>query len=164
MQFVPLISLIGLILAIVGVNKSMDSTPVQLDSLVKAAMGIFLAVFVLTILLTIYLFFTLSFSLRKFQKKLFIAIALSAPFYTVRLIYSAIGDFSTLKDFGIEGNTTIYLCMSVLEEIIAMIIVVTFGILAVLEDDFPNRKTAISQEDYLVKESQYSRSPNANGM
>lgn len=99
-------------------------------------MALFLVVFFATILIGVWLFYELSFSLRRFQKKLFIAIDLSAPFCTVRLIYSAIGDFSTIPAFSYSGNATVYLCMSVLEEIISMVITIWFGTLAVMELDF----------------------------
>jgi hypothetical protein len=136
MKLIPLACLVGLIIAIIGVNDSdfSDYTP---SKLMKAAMGIFLAVFALTILLTGWLFYQYSFALRSFQKKLFLGIAISSPFYTVRLIYAAISDFSTIKTFSFEGGSeTANLCMSVLEEIIAMVITIIFGILAVREPDF----------------------------
>ncbi|KAH8695541.1 hypothetical protein BGW36DRAFT_463112 [Talaromyces proteolyticus] len=92
MALVPFACLIGLILAIKGVSDSSFSH-YTLNKLVKAAMGVFLTVFVIIIFHSDWLFYELSF-LRNFQKKLFIAIALSSPFYTARLIYAATGDFS----------------------------------------------------------------------
>ena len=101
-------------------------------------MGIFIAVFVITALITSWLFFTLHSRSRRFQKKLFLASALSAPFLVVRLVYSALGDYDFNDDrFALlNGNTTIYLCMDVLEEIAAMVITMTLGMSAVLEKDF----------------------------
>jgi hypothetical protein len=101
-------------------------------------MGIFIAVFVMTALITSWLFFTLHSRLRRFQKKLFLASALSAPFLMVRLVYSALGDYNSNDDrFALlNGNTTIYLCMDVLEEIAAMVIIMALGMSAVLEQDF----------------------------
>lgn len=136
MALVPLACLVGLILAIIGVKNS-DFEHYTPSTLIKAAMGIFLAVFALTILLTVWLFDQYSLSLRNFQKKLFLGIALSSPFYTVRLIYAAISDFSTIKIFSFEGGSeTAYLCMSVLEEIISMVATIVFGTLAIREPDF----------------------------
>ena len=56
----------------------------------------------------------------------------------VRLVYSALGDYDFNDDrFALlNGNTTIYLCMDVLEEIAAMIITMALGLSAVLEQDF----------------------------
>lgn len=109
-------------------------------------MGIFLAIFVLFILLSVFLFYELSFSLRRFQKKLFIAIALSSPFLLVRLVYSALGDYTTYKAFSLDGNATVYLVMAVLEEIVAMGITMALGISAVLEKDFV-KLIPVAQED-----------------
>ncbi|KAL2830830.1 hypothetical protein BDW59DRAFT_158270 [Aspergillus cavernicola] len=143
LHLITLACLIGLILAIIGVTNA-DLQDYHPGSLVKAAMGIFLAVTVVILLLSAWLFHQLSFSMRRYQKKLFIAIALSAPFFLVRLIYSAIGDYSSLKAFAIRGNVTVYLCMSVLEEIISIAITMAFGYSALLEKDFP-QPTSVAQ-------------------
>lgn len=50
------------------------------------------------------------------------------PFLIVRMIYACIGDFGQNPDFSIYGgNDTIYLCMSVLMEIILMAICLVVG-------------------------------------
>lgn len=146
MKLVTLVTFIGLILGIAGVSSSGKGGGYQPGTLAKAAMGIFLAIFVIFILLSVWLFYELSFSLRRFQKKLFIAIALSSPFLLVRLVYSALSDYTTYKAFSLDGNATVYLCMSVLEEIIAMAITMALGISAVLEKDFM-KLTPVAQED-----------------
>ncbi|KAF4151862.1 hypothetical protein CNMCM6069_002976 [Aspergillus lentulus] len=144
MKLVTVITFIGLILGIAGVSSG-GYPP---GNLAKAAMGIFLAVFVLFLVLSVWLFLELSGSLRRFQKKLFITIVLSTPFLVVRLIYSALGDYTSLHTFSLDGNPTVYLCMAVLEEIIALAITMVLGILAVLEPDFVNAKlTPQSLED-----------------
>jgi hypothetical protein len=146
MKLVTLITFIGLILGIVGVTISDNSDGYQPGKLAKAAIGIFLAVFVIFILLSAWLFYELSCSLRRFQKKLFIAVALSSPFLLVRLLYSALSDYTTLKAFALDGNATAYLCMAALEEIIAMVITMALGISAVLERDFV-KVAPVAQED-----------------
>lgn len=144
---VTILAFIGLFLGIAGVSTA-NVTYAVVDghlsytyhpgTLVKASMGIFIAVFVITALITSWLFFTLQSRSRRFQKKLFLASALSAPFLVVRLVYSALGDYDFNDDrFALlNGNTTIYLCMDVLEEIAAMIITMALGLSAVLEQDF----------------------------
>jgi hypothetical protein len=132
MKLVTLITIIGLILGITGVSIS-GYPP---GSITKAAMGVFLAVFVLILVLSVWLFLGLRGSLRRFQKKLFLAIVLSTPFLVVRLIYSALGDYTTLDRFSLYGDPTVYLCMAVLEEIIALAITMVLSIMAVLEPDF----------------------------
>jgi uncharacterized membrane protein YciS (DUF1049 family) len=144
---VTVLAFIGLILGIAGVSTANVTYTVvdgrltytyHLSALVQASMGIFIAVFVITALITAWLFFKLHSRLREFQKKLFLASALSVPFLVIRLVYSALGDYDSNDDrFALlNGNTTIYLCMDVLEEIAAMVITMALGMSAVLEQDF----------------------------
>ncbi|KAL3468732.1 hypothetical protein BJX99DRAFT_252509 [Aspergillus californicus] len=140
---VTVICFIGLILGIAGVSSADSNTTYHAGSMVKAAMGIFLAVFVITLLLSVWLYSQLHSTLRNFQKKLFLAIALSVPFLAVRLVYSAIGDYTDLSRFSvISGDPTVYLCMSVLEEIVAVGLTMVLGVSAVLEGDFVQVKVA----------------------
>jgi hypothetical protein len=136
-------AIIGLILGIVG-NSTADTlhgyTP---GTLPKAAMGLFLAVFLLVVLLTAWLFYSYCFTTLRYQKKLFLGIALSTPFLLVRLIYSALGDYTNDPKLSMASSAqnnhtslTVYLCMSVLEEIISMAIAMIFGVSAILQSDF----------------------------
>lgn len=143
LALVTLMAIIGLILGIVGVSTADTTNGYTPGKLPKAAMGLFLAVYVLTILLTAWLLYSYSFVLRSYQKKLFLGIALSAPFLLVRLIYSALGDYTDIREFSMMSlaendhkSTTVYLCMSVLEEIISMVIAMVFGVSAILQSDF----------------------------
>ncbi|KAJ5819916.1 hypothetical protein N7474_005507 [Penicillium riverlandense] len=138
LKIVAIVCFIGLILGIAGVSSADDNKGTyHADSIVKASMGIFLAVFVVILAMTAWLWFQLRSTLWVFQKKLFLAVALACPFLLVRLIYSAISDYTDNSDFAIlVGNPTIYLCMDVLEEIIAMAITMALGMSAVLETDF----------------------------
>ncbi|KAJ5890230.1 hypothetical protein N7504_011040 [Penicillium tannophilum] len=140
LALVTLMAMIGLILGIVGVSTSHTTTP---GKLTKAAMGLFLAVYVITMAITAWLFYSFSLALLSYQKKLFLGIALSAPFLLVRLIYSALGDYTSYRHFSIKSllnsdhtSVTVYLCMSVLEEIISMVIAMVFGVSAILASDF----------------------------
>ncbi|KAJ5669733.1 hypothetical protein N7462_010803 [Penicillium macrosclerotiorum] len=144
---VTVMAIVGLILGIAGVSTANVDVEVvngkvkyiyNPGSLVQASMGIFIAVFVITVLMTAWLYLQLSSNLRRFQKKLFMASLFSAPFLLVRLVYSALGDWdSTDGRFSLfGGNSTIYLVMSVLEEIFAMIITMGLALSAVLESDF----------------------------
>lgn len=132
---VALACVIGLILGIVGISITDDnSSSFHANGIVKAAMAVFLAVFVVDIAITSWLFTQLRSRLSIFQKKLFYAILFSWPFLLIRLIYSAIGDFTEDSRFTIlEGDPTIYLCMDVLEEIVAVSICVAFGMSAALQ-------------------------------
>ncbi|KAJ5180244.1 hypothetical protein N7492_003454 [Penicillium capsulatum] len=126
---------IGLILGIASVSGSSGNT-YHPGGLTKAAMGLFLAVFAIYNLMGMWLWLQLQGGMRRFQKKLFLALALSSPFLLVRLVYSAISDYGHDKRFVLFGDETIYLCMNVLEEIIAMAIAMALGMSAVMESDF----------------------------
>lgn len=140
---------IALALGIAGVSTANDNeTTYHADGMVKASMGIFLAAFVMILLACGWIFLKLRHTLRVFQKKLFLASALSYPFLLVRMIYSAISDYTTNSDFSVlDGNATIYLCMSVLEEIIAIGLTMVLGMSAVRQSDFvkPNPKPTPEQ-------------------
>jgi hypothetical protein len=138
LNLVAIICIIGLILGIAGVSSANDSeSTYHANTIVKASMAIFLAVFVIVLLVSIWLLLQLRHSLRVFQKKLFLAIALSCPFVSIRLIYSAIADYTDSSRFAVlSGDPTVYLCMNVLEEIIAMALIMILGMSAVLEKDF----------------------------
>lgn len=99
-------------------------------------MGIFLAVYVILVLMAAWLWSQINRNLKQFQKNLFLAIALSMPFVAVRLIYSAISDYTDVPRFQLGRNETVYLCMSVLEEISAMTITMVLAISAVRQKDF----------------------------
>ena len=121
-------AIIGLVLGIAGISTADTSHGYTPGTLPKVAMGLFLAVYLLTILLTAWLFYKYSFAMRRYQKKLFLGIVLSAPFLLVRLIYSALGDYTDKPKFSMTSlaendhtSLTVYLCMSVLEEIISMV-------------------------------------------
>ena len=140
---VTVMGIVGLILGIVGVSTADTTNGYTPGALPKVAMGLFLAIYFIVMLLTAWLFVTYSFSLRKYQKRLFLAIVLSAPFLLVRLIYAALGDYSSNTTFSMmslaeDNNTslTAYLCMAVLEEIISMVIAMAFGVSAVQQADY----------------------------
>ncbi|KNG87064.1 hypothetical protein ANOM_005686 [Aspergillus nomiae NRRL 13137] len=166
LTLVTVLAFVGLILGIAGVSTA-NVTYTKVDghwtytyhpgALVKASMGIFIAVFVITILMTGWLFFQLCFTLRRFQTKLFLATAFSTPFLVVRLVYSALGDYDSDDErFSlIKGNATIYLCMAVLEEIAAMAITMALSMSAVLEKDFVKLRRP-EQEPEVGTEPKYN--------
>ncbi|KAE8381940.1 hypothetical protein BDV26DRAFT_288916 [Aspergillus bertholletiae] len=166
LALVTILGFVGLILGIAGVSTA-NVAYTKVDgqwtysyhpgALVQASMGIFIAVFVVTILATGWLYFQLSFSLKRFQAKLFLATAISTPFLVVRLVYSALGDYdSNDQRFAlIGGNATVYLCMSVLEEIVAMAISMALGMSAVLEKDFVRLRRP-DQEREVENEPKYN--------
>ncbi|GKZ97501.1 hypothetical protein AnigIFM59636_000887 [Aspergillus niger] len=139
LNLVSLVGIIGLIIGIAGVSTADDNGgSYQPTTTVKASMGIFIALFVIYHLIAAFMFLQLR-DLKASQKKLFLAIILSTPFILVRVVYAAIGDFTTIERFSIisvNGSPTIYLVMDVLEEIVAMAITMFLGMSAVLDPDF----------------------------
>ncbi|KAL4886407.1 hypothetical protein BJY04DRAFT_213176 [Aspergillus karnatakaensis] len=140
-RFLNLLALacfIGLILGIAGVSSAGDNEGgYQPGIIVKASMGIFIAVFVITMVLAVWLFIQLSFSMRVFQRRLFLAVVLCSPLLLIRIIYSAISDYAHNSRFAVlSGDPTVYLCMSVLEEIVAMGVTMALGVAAVRAEDF----------------------------
>ncbi|KAL2859188.1 hypothetical protein BJX68DRAFT_261633 [Aspergillus pseudodeflectus] len=139
LNIVTIVCFVGLILGIAGVSTADDSDDgtYHPGTMVKVSMALFIATFVVFALMAGWLRLQLQYSLGAFQKKLFLAVALSCPFLVVRLVYSAISDYADNSSFTVlTGNPTIYLCMSVLEEIVAMALTMALGMSAVLEKDF----------------------------
>jgi hypothetical protein len=135
LKIVTIVCIVGLILGIAGISMVPDNTTTfHPNGVVKGAMAIFIVVFVVLISTTVWLYIQLRFTASVWQRKFFLAIALSSPFLLVRLVYSAIGDFTTDSRFTIlSGDATIYLCMSVLQEIVALGIAVGIGMIVVPE-------------------------------
>ncbi|KAL2795165.1 hypothetical protein BJX66DRAFT_172811 [Aspergillus keveii] len=155
LNLVTLVCIVALILGIAGVSTANDSNDgtYHAGKIVKVSMALFLAVFAVFVVLAGWLWLQLQYSLRAFQKKLFLAVALSCPFLVVRLVYSAISDYADFSSFTvITGNPTIYLCMSVLEEIIAMALTMALGMSAVLEKDFVRYNPVKTQSGPEVRE------------
>lgn len=152
LNLVTIVTIVALILGIAGVSTADRNSSFHANALVKAAMGIFLAIFVLIYLITAWMGMVTT-SKSGFQKKFFLAIGLSCPFLLVRLVYSAIGDFGTDTRFApLQGDPTVYLCMNVLEEIAAMAITVAFGVMAMLEKD--RMQTAASSTRFTLMTEQ----------
>lgn len=129
-RLVNLVSLIGFIIGIVGgVQQSKNRTdPFNVNSRVQAAIIIFTLVFIVMFLIFCAISLTLH-NVAKGERRLLIAVGLSCPFLLIRLIYALIADYGHNHDFNfVYGNPTIYLCMSVLEEFVIIILCVGFGL------------------------------------
>jgi hypothetical protein len=122
---------LGLILAIVGGSLQEGRTSTTLTAVrpeIKASILIFVAVYLSTVACFSILSMRAS-TVSAGERRLLVAVALSIPFIAVRLIYSLIADFAGLQSFSLAfGDTTIYLCMNVIMEIIVTIIVIVFGL------------------------------------
>jgi hypothetical protein len=127
-RFTSLISIIGLVLGITGgCIAPQSSNPFVSNNHTKVAIiiftGVFLAIVYLLIILSLRIF-----QIERGERRLLFVVAISSPFIATRLIYALIADFAANPNFNaIFGNATIYLCMAVLEEIIAVIVCVAAG-------------------------------------
>jgi hypothetical protein len=91
--------------------------PFDLNPETKAAIVIFCSVFVTVVIFLCIISLQIS-HIRSGEKRLLLAVAISSPFLSIRLVYSLLCDFSRNNNFNpYFGNTTIYLCMAVLEEL-----------------------------------------------
>lgn len=91
-------------------------------------MCIFLAIYVFAVCLWGYLLRQWKYIAAE-ENKLMVCFAACAPFISVRLVYGLLADFSGMKEFNpFEGDVTVFLCMAVLMEIIAVAFCVFTGL------------------------------------
>jgi hypothetical protein len=136
-----------LILGIVGTDKALEDAAttddIHLNNLTRVALALFLAGFALMLL---GYFALVQDVLRNPAKRvtlgtearILVIVGVAAPFVFVRLLYSALGDFTGKQLWSsISGNDTVYLIMDVLMEIIAITIMYTTVYFAPLPNDHP---------------------------
>lgn len=128
-SLISLASLTGLSLGIYGGTKAAESSNhITSNSIVQAAVCIFLGIYVFAICLWGYLLRQWKYIPAE-ENKLMVCFAACAPFISVRLVYGLLADFSGMKEFNpFEGDVTIFLCMAVLMEIIAVAFCVFTGL------------------------------------
>lgn len=128
-SLISLASLTGLSLGIYGGTKAAESSNhITSNSIVQAAVCIFLAIYAFAICLWGYLLRQWKYIPAE-ENKLMVCFAACAPFISVRLVYGLLADFSGMKEFNpFEGDVTIFLCMAVLMEIIAVAFCVFTGL------------------------------------
>lgn len=121
MKVIELIILVGLILGIVGginAGNAYTSTGTYVpNSLNKAGTALLIVSYVLTVIATIAVSLSASHA-EPGEHRLLFAIAFALPLLLVRLVYSIFSTFAHNKNFNlITGNTTILLCVALLEEL-----------------------------------------------
>ncbi|KAF3765421.1 hypothetical protein M406DRAFT_329325 [Cryphonectria parasitica EP155] len=129
---ISLLSLTGLITGIVGTSRALDDATtindVQINTLIKAALALFLAGYGL--MFVGFLFVALDVARHPAKRaalgsemRILVTVVLACPFVFVRLLYGALGDLTgEAKYSSLYGSNTIYLCMGVLMEILAVAI------------------------------------------
>lgn len=136
---ISLISLVGLGIGIAGACTSVDASEslvsYHINGLAKAGLALFIAtygVLVMTLLVLLYFAYKPKAGQADLGRewRILIAVSLSSPILLIRFIYAAIADYGSDPRFALfGGNNTVYLCMSVLVEIIVTAICLVAGLL-----------------------------------
>jgi len=151
-SLLSLISVVGLALGIYGgVHAANTATSLHfsINGYSKAAVLIFTAIYVVVVGIFVILALQVG-QVERGERRLVLAVALSVPFIATRLIYALIADFANSAAFNIyDGNTTIYLCMAVLEEIIVVLICIPIGfsLKKLPRDDAEARREVVLAQD-----------------
>ena len=129
LKLIQVLVTVGLILGIVGGINASDAYQktgtYQPGTLNKAGTALLIASYVALVFTTIITYLHISHAERG-EKRLLVAIAISLPFFLVRLVYSIFATFTHNKDFNLlDGNLTVLICVSLIEE---FIIVLTYEI------------------------------------
>jgi uncharacterized membrane protein len=80
-----------------------------------------------------------------------VAVAISAPFLLVRIHYSVFMWFSHNNDFSLfNGNVTVQLVMSVLEEVVVVVVCLAIGMTLRVRGTTSSREKEADASDYLL--------------
>ncbi|KAB8239665.1 uncharacterized protein BDW43DRAFT_305432 [Aspergillus alliaceus] len=126
-MFVSIVSMVGLIIGIVGAVQAVNGANYKVTSLLKAALALFIVCLGLMFLILFYLSWDIK-SLPVSEQRVIYSLYLCSPLLVVRMVYAALSDYGSDPRFALfDGSPTAYLCMSVLEEIVLMIICLMIG-------------------------------------
>jgi len=131
-----LLPVVALIIAVIGATDEIGANQSPSDvshgqTLVRAAIIIFMVVFLILVCITAITFASVR-HIFPGDHRLLYAAALSLPFLFVRLLYAILTDFDTSSNtFNlITGDVVVEACMATLEEFICVILYLGAGILA----------------------------------
>ncbi|KUJ22129.1 uncharacterized protein LY89DRAFT_394756 [Mollisia scopiformis] len=132
LQLVQLIIVIGLILGIVGGidagNNFQSTGQYHPGTLNKAGTSLLIVSYVAIVIFTILIAFFVKHA-EAGERRLFVAVAIALPFLLVRIVYSGLSTFSRNSRYNIlTGNTTIFLCVALIEEAIIVFIFEVMGV------------------------------------
>lgn len=132
LKSVQIVILVALILGIKGGLDAADTFnstgTFHPGTLNKVATALLVVSFVLLVIFTSITYLNLHHA-EVGEKRLFAAVALSLPSLLVRLVYSCFSTFSTKSEFNLlNGNTTVLLCVALIEEMIVVGIFEVMGL------------------------------------
>ena len=127
--FFRILTVVAMALSIAGLTANMSAEGLQHpDIKVKIGMILYVVCFALMLAL-LALLATRCDSIERGEKRTLLAVALSSPFILVRLLYALFIWFLNNPKFSmLNGNVTIQLVMSVLEEFVVVIICLVVGL------------------------------------
>jgi len=132
-----LVGTAGMVIAIVGAVKAVNTTSgkFEINDFMVAGIALFIVLFALTLLAV----FSMGLGMKSIAssaarehigaRHIVLALALCVPFLVVRIVYAAIGTFGNNTNFipGM-GDSMLYLGMAVIMEIIIVVICLALGI------------------------------------
>ncbi|KAF7716105.1 Uncharacterized protein PECH_006532 [Penicillium ucsense] len=123
-----LLTVAALVLSIVGITSDMSVQGFEHPD-IKVKIGMILFIVCWAVLVAILALLSLRLdSIERGEKRTLLAVALSAPFILVRLLYALFMWFLHNADFNmLNGNVTVQLVMSVLEEIVVVVVCLAIG-------------------------------------
>lgn len=129
---VHIIILVGLILGIVGgidAGNTFQSTgQYHPRSLNKAGTSLLIISYVLIVIFTAVIGMFIKHA-EAGEKRIYLAVVVALPILLIRIIYSALGTFSTDRKYNVlTGSTTLFLCVCLLEEFIIVVIYEVTGL------------------------------------
>lgn len=90
-------------------------------------------------------------SLEKGERRTLVAVAVSAPFVLVRILYSVFMWFLHNSNFSLfDGNVTVQLVMAVLEEFVVVIVCLAIGLTLGVRDKSPRREEEAAVSDHVL--------------
>ncbi|KAJ5578586.1 uncharacterized protein N7459_007550 [Penicillium hispanicum] len=123
------LTIIAMVLTIVGITNNMsEEALLHPDSLVKVGIILYLAAFVVLEIFLVVIALRRN-SLEPGEHRILLAVAISSPFILVRVLYVLFVWFLHNSTFGLmNGNVTVQLVMSVLEEMAVIVICLGVGL------------------------------------
>lgn len=131
LMYIP--TTIGLALCIVGGTREFDGTSSKISSgknLTKIGIAIYLVVYIIQISLVIITFKDYN-RLPAGHGRVFWAVVIANPFLAVRLLYSIMSAFTSVKLFSmVDGSALVRLFLAILEEFVVVSLYLLAGLLA----------------------------------